>query len=114
MYLSHFNTFYNRQNAVKSRILSQSYSYLLFPLYRCWWFAGDVVDDAVDMVDFIDDADGNLLENFPWKFGKVSCHAVDRSDSADGNGVIIGASIAHNTDGAYTCVDGEVLPDIAV
>ena len=66
------------------------------------------------MVDFIDDADGNLLENFPWKFGKVSYHAVDRSDSADGNGVVIGTAIAHNADGADTCVDGEVLPNITV
>ena len=114
MYLSHFNTFYNRQNAVKSRILSQSYSYLLFPLYRCWWFAGDVVDDAVDVVNFVDDADRNLLEDFPWEFGKVSCHAIDRSDSADGNGVVIGTAVSHNADGADTCVDGKVLPNITV
>lgn len=55
MYLSHFNTFYNRQNAVKSRILSQSYLYVLFPLNSCRWFAGDVIDDTVDMINLVDD-----------------------------------------------------------
>lgn len=27
----------------------------LFPLDSCRWFAGNIVDDAVDVVNFIDD-----------------------------------------------------------
>lgn len=29
----------------------------LLPLNCCWWFACDIVDDAVDVVDFVYDAD---------------------------------------------------------
>ena len=65
------------QNAVKSRILSLSYSYILFPLYSCRWFTCNIVDDTVNVVNFVNDSNRNLLENLPWKFRKVSCHTVN-------------------------------------
>ncbi len=33
----------------------------LFPLNSGWWLAGDIVDDAIDVGDFIDDAGANAF-----------------------------------------------------
>ena len=54
----------------------------LFPLDRCGGFAGDVVADAVDAADFVDDADGDAVEHVVGDAGPVGGHEVACIDRA--------------------------------
>ena len=38
----------------------------LFPFDSCGRFAGNVIDDAVDAADFVDDSIGYYGEDFVW------------------------------------------------
>ena len=88
--------------------------YLLLPLYSCRWFAGDIVDDAVDMVYFVDDTNRYFLQNIPRNLGKVSCHAINRSDSANRNCVVVSSAVSHDPNRSDASINSKVLPDVAV
>ena len=47
------------------------------PFNRAWGFGGDVVDDAVDAGDFVDDACGGAAQEFHVVMVEISSHAVD-------------------------------------
>ena len=81
----------------------------LFPLNSCRWFRGDVVADAVDMVNLVDDADGNLVENLVRDSCPVSGHEVGGCNAAECEGIIVGSEVAHNAYGAHVCQNCEVL-----
>ena len=48
----------------------------LFPLNRCRGFAGDVVADAVDAADFVDDADGDAVEDVVGNARPICGHEI--------------------------------------
>lgn len=50
------------RNPIKSRFLS---SLLLFPLYGRWWFTCNVIDHAVNMGYFVNNAGADDLQHFP-------------------------------------------------
>ena len=43
--------------------------------------------------------------------GELNGHGVGGDDGADAYGVIVGAAVAHDADGAHAGEDGEVLPN---
>ncbi|SNV41591.1 transposase [Streptococcus acidominimus] len=51
--LIHLKNISSNQDVVKSMLLGLSLLYLLFPLNGCRWFTGDIVDDTVDVLNFI-------------------------------------------------------------
>ena len=50
---------------------------ILFPLHSSRWFTRNIVHDSINVCDFVDDADADFLQDFPWDAGKVSGHAID-------------------------------------
>ena len=48
----------------------------LFPLHRCGGFGGDVVEDAVDALDLVYDAVGDLVQHLKGDAGPVGGHKV--------------------------------------
>ena len=53
----------NQKPSVYAALRALISTFCLFPLDRCRWFRSDVVADAVDVVNFIDDADRNLIQH---------------------------------------------------
>ena len=87
----------------------------LLPLDGARRLGGDVVDDAVDALDFVDDAVGDLREQRrtagapsrrSWRPG-----VIDRAERDD---VVVGAAVAHDAHGAHRQEHREGLPDLAV
>ena len=74
----------------------------------------DVVDHAVHAVDLVDDTVGDAREERIGEADPVGGHAVAALDRADGDGVLVGAFVAHDADGAHGEEDGESLPDLVV
>src|SRR6218665_1963660 len=85
-----------------------------FPLDRARGLAGDVVDDAVDAADLVDDPRGGLAEDFPGELEEVGGHAVGRGDRAQGQDVFVGAGVAHDAYRLDRQQHGEGLPDLVV
>src|SRR5690606_5248879 len=85
-----------------------------FPLDRSGRFGGDVVDDAVDAADFVDDARRDAAEEVVREGIVIRRHAVGRGDGAQRTDVIIGAVVAHHAHGTDGEQHGEGLPDLAV
>ena len=83
--------------------------YDLFPLYRCRGLAGDVVDDSVDALDLVGDAAGGLGEDLVWNGGVLGGHEIGGHHSAERHGVVVGAEVAHDADGAHVREHGEIL-----
>src|SRR3569833_62372 len=81
----------------------------LLPLDSRRWFSRDVVHDAGDTGHLIDDAKRDVGEEFVGEFGPVGCHEVDRFDGAQGDDVIVTATVAHDSDGADGKENGESL-----
>ena len=51
------------QRILKPLEISRGFDiFRLFKLYRSRWFPGAVVHDAVDVVDFVDDAGGHAVD----------------------------------------------------
>ena len=68
----------------------------LFPLDRGWGFGADVVRDAVDSANFVDDAIGAKGQHIVRKMRPISGHAIgagDRTQSAD---VLVRALVPHH------------------
>jgi hypothetical protein len=68
----------------------------LFPLDGCGGFAGDVVDDAVDASDLVDDPAGDGAEDVVRDVREVGGHEVGRVHGADGDDVLVAALVAHD------------------
>ena len=85
-----------------------------FPLNRCRGFAGDVVADAVDAADFVDDADGDAVEDVVGDARPVGGHEIAGVDSTQSKCVIIRPTVAHDADGAHGGQNGEILAEAAV
>ena len=83
--------------------------YPLLKLNRRGGFGGAVVEDAVDAFDFVDDAVGGGLEDGPREGGAFGGHEVGGEDGAQRDGVVVGAAVAHDADGAQVGEGGEVL-----
>ena len=84
----------------------------LLPLDGCRGFAGDVEADAVDAFDFVGDAAGDTLKDFVRQLDPVGGHAVLGFDGAQGDGVIVGALVAHDTNALSTLLTSEVWKEI--
>src|SRR5262249_49904108 len=98
-------------NALTAAYLQFTFS---LPFNRARRFAGDVEADAVDAFDFIHNAAGDFFEKVVGKFYPVGSHAVLRFDGAQGDGVIVGAFVAHHAYAANRKEDGEALPNLVI
>lgn len=85
----------------------------LLPLDRSRRFARDVVDDAVDVGYFIDDAGADGLQHFPRDASKVTRHAVDTRYGTDANRVVVRSAVSHYPNAADAWKNREVLPYVA-
>ena len=81
----------------------------LFKLNRCWGFGGVVEHDAVDVLDFVDDAVGGGGDGLGGQDGDLSRHKVGGGHGTQSNGVIVGALVTHNADTAHVGQRGKVL-----
>ena len=86
----------------------------LLPLDRARWLARDVVDDAVDAFDFVNDAVGDAGEQFVRQSHPIGGHAILAFDDAQSDGVIVGALVAHDADALHREQHGEGLPDAVI
>ena len=86
---------------------------LSFPLNRSRWFARDVVDDAVDVRYFIDNASADGLQDFPRDASEVTRHAVDTRNSTDTDCVVVRSAVSHYPNAADAWKNREVLPYVA-
>ena len=83
----------------------------LLPLDRRGRFASDIVHDAVDAADFVDDAGGGPVEDVVGDAGPIGRHKIGRRDAAQGQGVVIRAAVTHDANGAHTRQNGKILVD---
>lgn len=76
---------YTRCTPIKELVLYQRINALqtLFPFNGGRRFARNIVNDTVDVVYFVDDAAGNLVEDIVRNTGPVSCHEVRRRNAAE-------------------------------
>src|SRR3954447_893751 len=75
---------------------------------------GDVVGDAIDACDLVDDAARHRLQQVVGQSRPVRRHGVVARDSADDDGMAIGPLVAHDADAANVGQHGEGLPQLAV
>ena len=81
----------------------------LFHLHGRGGFAGDVVEDAVDAGDLVDDAGADPVQEVIGQAGPVGGHEIVRPDGPEGDGVVIRSPVAHDAHGAHIGEGGEVL-----
>mgnify|MGYP007069933355 CR=1 FL=1 len=81
----------------------------LFQLDGSRGLGGDVVEDAVDAGDFVDDAGHAALENGPGEFGRLGGHEVAGQDGAEDDGHAVGPVVALDADGAHVGQGGKIL-----
>src|SRR5262249_4296214 len=89
-------------------------SLLLLPLNRRRRLRRDVVDDAVDAADFVDQTAREFRQEIGGKARPVGGHAVDAFDSANGDDVFISAQVAHHAYRLHRQEYGEHLPELVV
>ena len=83
-----------------SQINSKLYTTLL-PLNRRGRFRADVINDAVDTCDFVDDAGGDAAEQVGGQLAPVGGHEIGGVDTTDGDRVFVGATATRNTDALH-------------
>ena len=83
------------------------------PLNRSRRFARNVVDDAVDVGYFVDDASADGLQHFPRDASEVTRHTVDTRYGADSNRVVVRSAVSHYPNAADAWKNREVLPYVA-
>ena len=81
----------------------------LFEFDRGGRFGRDIIDDAVDALDLVDDAHGDAIEHIVRDARPVGGHEVRRRDAAQRERIVIRAAVAHNTDRAHIRQHREVL-----
>ena len=81
----------------------------LFKLNRCWRLGRVVEHNAVNVLDFVDDAVGGGGDGLGRQDRDLGRHEIGRRDGAQGDGVIVGALVAHDADAAHIRQRGKVL-----
>ena len=61
--------------------------------------------------DFVYDSTGCSSDDIPRDFGAFGGHEIGGGDGAEGDGVIVGSFISHDSDGAHVGQGCEVLAD---
>ena len=84
-------------------------SLLLLPLNRRRGLAGNVIDDAADTVDFIDDAIGGAVEDIVRNASPFGGHEVVGGDGAKTEYIIVGTVVAHYAYSGKIGKDSEIL-----
>ena len=80
-----------------------------FKLNRCRRFCGVVKHDAVDVLDLVHDAVGGGGDGLRRQDRDLGGHEIRRGDGAQGDGVVVGALVAHDADTAHVGQRGKVL-----
>ena len=83
----------------------------LFPLDGCRGFGGDVVDDAVDAADLVDDLVGDVPQEVIGEGEPVGGHAVGRNDGPQRDRILVGPFVAHDAHALDRQQDDPGLPD---
>ena len=103
--------FENQKPSVYAPLRALISTFCLFPLDRCRWFRSDVVADAVDVVNFIDDADRNLIQHLVRDACPVGSHKVGGGNTAQCEGIVIGSEVAHDADRTHIGQNRKILVD---
>ena len=74
---------------------------MLFPLDRGRGLGGNIVTDAIDAADFVDDTVGDAAQKFRRKLRPIRRHAIDACNRSQGHDIFICAFITHNSDAFY-------------
>src|SRR5688572_19774067 len=82
--------------APEARSTLPSFRLRLLPFDGGGRFGGDVVDDAGDAVDFVDDPGADASEGVVGETGPVRGHGVFGGDGADGADAAVGAVVTHD------------------
>ena len=90
------------------------YHFALLPLDCGWWLGADVVADAVNALDLVDDLVAHPVHELIGEFSPIGSHCVNAGYSTQGNSVVKGALIAHYAYGAVSQKDCAGLPDLVV
>src|SRR4029453_8040297 len=69
---------------------------LLFPFNRRWRLRADVVNDAIDSLDLVDDPARDTGQKIVWEAGPIGGHAVSAFGGSNGDGVFIRTRITHH------------------
>ena len=85
-----------------------------FPFDGGRGFGCDIQDNAAGVGDFVNDAGGDTGDQIVGETGPVRSHEVIRGDGTEGDGIVIGALIAHDADALDAGKDGEILVYMAV
>lgn len=80
-----------------------------FPLDRCGWFGGYVVDDAVHVGHFVNYAVRDPLQYIVWDAGECGCHEVACVHATKGNSVVVGSAVTHDANASYVGENRKVL-----
>lgn len=83
--------------------------YILLPLNRRGGFGADVVDDAVDAEDFVDDPFARFRQHFVGQARPFGGHEIDCGNRAQDDGFRISALVAHHAHAAYRDEGGKGL-----
>ncbi len=86
----------------------------LFPFDGCRGLGRDVVEDAVDAFDFVEDLVADFSQEAVGQFHPVGCHGVFRDDGAEVGGEFVGTFVAFDSDGFDGDEAGVGLPDFVV
>ena len=87
----------------------------LLPLDGRRWLRRDVVANAIDTLDLVDDVVGNLGEEVVRQMSPVGCHGITRCDGTQGYRVLVGALVAHHANAADIAEeDGSCLPNLVL
>ena len=82
-----------------------------FPLDGAGRLTGDVVSHPIDAAYLVDDAVGGTAQKFVIE-GEIVCrHTIAGGDGSKRASEVIGARIAHYTNGPHRQQDRERLPD---
>ena len=80
-----------------------------FPLDRCGWFGGYVVDDAVHVGHFVNYVVRDPLQYIVWDAGECGCHEVACVHATKGNSVVVGSAVTHDANASNVGENCEVL-----
>ena len=86
----------------------------LFPLDRSRWLCGNIIHNAVDILDLIDDTGRDHFQHLIRNPCEVCGHEVRGSYPAESQCVVIGSSVAHYTNGTHIGQHCEVLVNAPV
>ena len=84
------------------------------PLDRGGRLGRDVVANTVNPRDLVDDTGGNTVQHVVGDAGPVGGHEIAGSHRAEGQGIVVGAPVAHNAHRAGIGQNGKVLVDVLI